>query len=180
MKVRLMARAEYDAKKDAGFDVRDTAPQLGTPFAMQRDFWIEVAAPCNPPPWGVIAAVDLNAGEIVWKAPFGKLRDFTPLPLDIAVGMPSLGGPLVTSGGLMFIGAAPGHWLRAFDVDTGEEAWRGALPAGGNATPMTYEVRDDAGRARQFVVIAAGGHWAFAEMGDNLSDTLVAFALPDR
>lgn len=180
MKVRLMPRAEYDAKKEAGFDVRDTSPQLGTPFAMQRDFWIELAAPCNPPPWGVLAAVDLNAGEIVWKVPFGKLRDFTPLPLDIDVGMPSLGGPLVTGGGLLFIGAAPGHWLRAFDAHTGEEVWRGALPAGGNATPMTYEVRDDAGRARQFVVTAAGGHWAFAEMGDDLSDTLVAFALPEH
>jgi quinoprotein glucose dehydrogenase len=178
MKVRLLPRAEYDARKEAGFDV-DTAPQLGTPFAMQRAPWIEVAAPCNPPPWGTVAAVDLDAGEILWSQPLGKLRDFTPLPLDVGVGMPSLGGPLVTAGGLLFIGAAPGHLLRAFDVDTGEELWRGGLPAGANATPMTYAVRGDAGVSRQFVVVAAGGHWAFHMLGDELSDTLVAFALPE-
>jgi len=180
MKVRLLAREEYDAQKEAGFDSVDSAPQLGTPFGMQRGPWIEVVAPCNPPPWGRISAVDLEQGEIVWEQPLGRLRDFTPIPLDIGVGLPSLGGPLVTRGGLIFIGGAPGHLLRGFDVDSGEEIWRGALPAGANATPITYEVRGEDGSTRQYVVVAAGGHWAFHEMGDELSDTLVAFALPEK
>jgi quinoprotein glucose dehydrogenase len=177
LKVRLLPRADYEEQKAAGFDV-STSPQTGTPFAIQREPWIEVIAPCNPPPWGRISAVDLIEGEIIWEQPFAKLRDFTPIPLDIGVGMPSLGGPLVTGGGLIFIGAAPGHWLRAFDRENGEEIWRGALPAGANASPMTYQVRGDDGTTRQFVVVAAGGHWAFHDLGDILGDTLVAFALP--
>lgn len=178
LKVRLLPRAEYEAQKEAGFEV-STSPQTGTPFAIQREPWIELVAPCNPPPWGRISAVDLVKGEIVWEQPLGKLRDFTPIPLDIGIGLPSLGGPLVTRGGLIFIGAAPGHLLRGFDVDSGEELWRGALPAGAHATPMTYALRGEDGETRQFVVVAAGGHWAFHDMGDILGDTLVAFALPE-
>ena len=94
-----------------------------------------------------------------------------PLPLRIELGTPTLGGPLATGGGVVFLGATMDHYLRAFDADTGEELWRGRLPAPGNATPMTYEAD-----GRQYVVIAAGGH---GRAGGKLSDTLVAFALGD-
>ena len=83
-----------------------------------------------------------------------------------------MGGPIATAGGVVFIGAALDDYLRAFDVETGEELWKGRLPAGGQATPMTYRVRDD---GRQFVVIAAGGH---AQMRTRSGDSLIAFALP--
>jgi quinoprotein glucose dehydrogenase len=88
------------------------------------------------------------------------------------IGMPNMGGPMVTSGGLVFIGAATDNYLRAFDLETGSELWKGRLPAGGQATPMSYEVG-----GRQFVVIAAGGH---ARLGTKRGDYVVAFALPAK
>jgi quinoprotein glucose dehydrogenase len=83
-----------------------------------------------------------------------------------------MGGPLVTDSGLVFIGAALDGYFRAYDIRTGEELWRDALPAGGQANPMTYRVRTD---GAQYVVIAAGGH---ATLGTALGDYVVAYALP--
>jgi len=128
--------------------------------------------PCTPPPWGTLAAVDLSRGSIRWQVPLGTTRDIAPVPVSIAWGTPNMGGPVVTATGLVFIAAAMDNYLRAFDADTGEELWRGRLPAGGQATPMTYRLRQD---GKQFVVIAAGGH---GKMGTKLGDALVAFALP--
>jgi len=79
---------------------------------------------------------------------------------------------MVTAGGLVFIGAAMDNYLRAFDEESGKELWKGRLPAGGQATPMTYRLHPD---GRQYVVIAAGGH---GRLGTKLGDALVAFALP--
>lgn len=88
------------------------------------------------------------------------------------LGAPNIGGPIMTGGGLIFIGAAMDDYLRAFDSNTGEELWRTRLPAGGQATPMTYEFE-----GRQYVVIYAGGH---AQLGTRRGDELLAFALPER
>jgi PQQ enzyme repeat len=85
----------------------------------------------------------------------------------------TLGGPTVTKGGLIFIGAAMDNYLRAIDVETGNELWKGRLPAGGQATPMTYRLTEN---GRQYVVIAAGGH---GRLGTDIGDSVVAFALPD-
>jgi hypothetical protein len=84
-----------------------------------------------------------------------------------------LGGPIVTEGGVVFIGAAMDNYLRAFDAETGKELWKGRLPAGCQATPMTYRLAEN---GRQFVVIAAGGH---GRLGTDIGDSVVAFALPD-
>jgi quinoprotein glucose dehydrogenase len=127
--------------------------------------------PCNPPPWGTLAALDLAAREPRWESVLGTTRDLAPVPLPLPWGTPNMGGPLATAGGLVFIGAALDDYLRAFDSLTGEELWRGRLPAGGQATPMSYRVRDG---GRQFVVIAAGGH---SQMRSRRGDSLVAFAL---
>ncbi|MEO1137363.1 MAG: PQQ-binding-like beta-propeller repeat protein, partial [Pseudomonadota bacterium] len=88
------------------------------------------------------------------------------------LGTPNLGGPMATKGGLVFIGAAMDRYLRAFNIETGEEIWRGKLPASPQATPMSYEWE-----GRQYVVVYAGGH---ARMGTKLGDSIVAFALPDE
>ena len=109
--------------------------------------------PCNPPPWGVLAAVDMKTGKIVWESTLGTTEELAPLNIALATGTPSIGGPLVTAGGLVFIGATADKYLRAFDAASGKELWQGRLPAPGIATPMTYEWK-----GRQFVVIAAGGH----------------------
>lgn len=147
--------------------------QAGTPFGMRREMLVSpLELPCNSPPWGTLAAVDLNAGEILWQKPFGTVRDLAPVPIPVKLGVPSLGGPLITASGLIFIGASMDDYLRAFDIDTGEELWKGRLPAGGQATPMTYRLDEE---GPQYVVIAAGGHGV---AGTKLGDSLVAFALP--
>ena len=96
---------------------------------------------------------------------------------SVTQGLPSLGGAILTSTGLAFIsGTIKDNHLRAFDAETGEELWKGKLPAGGQATPMTYEVELEDGRRRQFVVVAAGGN---GRAGTKIGDSLVAFAVPD-
>ncbi len=148
-------------------------PQRGLPYAIASRVLVSpLGIPCTPPPWGTLLAVDLRRGRERWQVPFGTVREMTPLPVPLRFGMPSMGGPIVTASGLVFIGAAMDDSLRAFDVETGEELWRADLPAGGQATPMTYRLDRD---ARQFVVIAAGGH---ASLRTRLGDALVAFALP--
>lgn len=148
--------------------------QTGTPYAMMRVRVLSsLGLPCNPPPWGTLAAVDLKSGEILWQEPFGTVRDIAPVPIPIKYGVPSLGGPITTGSGLVFIGAALDDYLRAYDIETGKELWKGRLPAGGQATPMTYRLSD---AGKQYVVIAAGGH---ARAGSTLGDSVVAFALPE-
>ena len=105
--------------------------------------------------------------------PLGATRDLAPWPLWLNTGTPNQGGPLVTASGLVFIGATTDFFLRAFDVETGRELWKGRLPTPCHATPMTYRLRPD---SRQYVVIAAGGHGI---LGTPPNDALIAFALPD-
>jgi quinoprotein glucose dehydrogenase len=118
-----------------------------------------------------LTGIDIESGEVRWEVPLGTTRDLAPFPFWAGVGVPNMGGPIVTASGLTFIAASMDNYLRAFDTTTGEELWKGRLPAGGQATPMTYRTRAD---GRQFVVIAAGGH---GNLGTALGDSLVAFAL---
>jgi len=169
--VKLLPGADFERERQANPGV-EIAPQRGTPFAMRRELVLSpLGLPCSPPPWGTLAAVDLASGEIRWQVRLGTARDIAPIPLPIEVGTPNLGGPLATASGLVFIAAAMDDYLRAFDVSSGEELWKARLPAGGQATPMSYRGAD----GRQYVVIAAGGH---ARAGTTLGDALVAFALP--
>lgn len=129
--------------------------------------------PCTRPPWGALIAINLRTGARAWEVPLGDPANLRP---ELAgrsttpLGLPNLGGPIITAGGVTFIGATFDHFLRAFDVATGRELWRGALPAGARATPMTYQAG-----GRQFVVIAVGG-------GDEwgTGDYVVSFTLPQR
>ena len=147
------------------------APMEGAPYAMTRETVLSpLGLPCTPPPWGVLAAVDLASGAIVWRKTLGTTEDLAN-GLALKFGTPNVGGPIVTAGGVVFIGAAMDDYLRAFDVETGAELWKGRLPAGGQATPMTYEWG-----GAQYVVIAAGGH---ARLGTKSGDYIVAFKLPD-
>lgn len=172
--VRLIPRDEYVSARTAPDAEGSFTAQAGTPYGMNRDPLVSPwNIPCTPPPWGTLVALHLDTGERVWEVRLGTLRDIAPLPLAIKYGTPNLGGPIVTASGLVFIAAAMDDYLRAFDVETGEELWKGRLPAGGQATPMTYRIRPD---GKQYVVIAAGGH---AGLGTKLGDYLVAFALPD-
>lgn len=148
------------------------APMEAAPYAMSRKPILSpLGLPCSPPPWGVIAGIDIARGEIVWRRPFGTTRDLAPGGLALNLGTPNFGGPAITASGLIFIGAAMDNYLRALDVETGKELWKGRLPAGGQATPMTYSWQ-----GRQYVVIAAGGH---SKSGTKIGDYVVAFALPN-
>jgi quinoprotein glucose dehydrogenase len=162
--VRLIPRADYAAARAAA-PKAEIGLALGTHYAAERTLLISVfGVPCNPPPWGTLAAVDLAAGKIRWQVPLGTMA------MGLIQGLPNLGGPIVTASGLVFIAAAIDDKLRAFDARTGRELWQAPLPAGGQATPMTYVMG-----GRQFVVIAAGGH---ARLGTKFGDAVVAFALP--
>jgi len=131
-------------------------------------FWDEHQWPCQKPPWGMLAAVDVNKGEIAWKVPLGIVDG-----LKVSTGTPNLGGSIVTAGGVVFIGATTDSRFRGFDALTGEELWVAGLEASAHATPITYAGKKT---GKQFVVIAAGGGGYFR---GKVSDTLAAFALPD-
>jgi quinoprotein glucose dehydrogenase len=171
--VRLIPRDAYEEEKKAGagpLGLREFAPQSGTPYAMLRQpLQSPLQLPCAPPPWGTLAAWSLDDGQIRWQVPLGTVPDRLPVPIPITTGLPNLGGPLATAGGVVFISAAMDGYLRAFDVETGAELWSDRLPAGGNANPMTYTVG-----GRQYVVIAAGGH---GKLGTRRGDSVVAYAL---
>lgn len=160
-----------DARR-AGSDVA-VARQDGAPYGSRRELLRSpLGLPCNAPPWGTLVAIDLDDGHVRWEKPLGTMSDFAHLPAPRSWGSPSLGGPLVTAGGLVIIAAAMDHHLRAFDTDNGEQLWEAELPASAQATPMTYRVRPN---GRQFIVIAAGGHHL---MRTRLGDYLIAYALP--
>ncbi|SOE99500.1 quinoprotein glucose dehydrogenase [Burkholderia sp. OK233] len=148
-------------------------PQYGVPYGVTiNPFLSPLGLPCKQPAWGYISAIDLKTNEIVWKKRIGTVRDSSPIPLPFKMGMPMLGGPIVTAGGVAFIGATADNYIRAFNVNNGEQVWEARLPAGGQATPMSYSIN-----GRQYVVIAAGGHGSF---GTKLGDYVIAYALPPQ
>jgi quinoprotein glucose dehydrogenase len=111
----------------------------------------------------------MNDGKIRWQVPLGT---FAPDNRKVPIGALNLGGPIVTAGGVIFVGGTWDPHIRAFDVESGQELWSAALPASGHATPMTYRLLN----GKQYVVIAAGGSSHFDQ--EPQSDSLVAFALP--
>jgi quinoprotein glucose dehydrogenase len=137
-------------------------------FSGYNRFFDPEGYPAVKPPWGTLNAIDLNTGEYVWKITLGEFEKLSQRGIP-PTGTENYGGPVVTSGGILFIGATQDEKFRAFDKNTGELLWETRLPAGGYATPATYEID-----GRQFVVIAAGG----GKMGTKSGDTYVAFALP--
>lgn len=144
--------------------------QIGTPYRMSRAMLASPKGlPCNRPPWGTLVAIDLATGEQRWQVPLGTIPKLAQVPGAAEWGSPNMGGSITTASGLVFIGAAMDDVLRAFDLETGAVLWSAALPAGGQATPMTYAIDGD-----QYVVIAAGGH---GNLGTTFGDYVVAFRL---
>ncbi|MGD8385391.1 MAG: pyrroloquinoline quinone-dependent dehydrogenase [Lysobacterales bacterium] len=164
--VALLPRNQVrDLLESGRYEGYEIARQRGTPYAMaRRPFLSPLGIPCVKPPWGTLTAVDISKGVIKWSIPLGD----TPY-VHLNWGTINLGGPIVTASGLIFISASIDDRLRAFSTETGKMLWKTKLPAGGQATPMTYSAN-----GRQYVVIAAGGYKDASKRGDYL----VAYALP--
>jgi quinoprotein glucose dehydrogenase len=177
--VQLIPRDSFDSDRFEAEDTRlahdyEYNMMRGTPYVMRRRILLSPSGlPCSPPPWGTLVAVDLETGRTLWETPLGSFT--RPVGPEMAShikaewGSPNLGGPIATAGGVVFVGAALDRWLRAYDIETGRELWRGSLPESGKATPMSYQLRS----GEQFVVIAVGGGEVF-----GIGDYLVAFRLP--
>jgi quinoprotein glucose dehydrogenase len=143
----------------------DHSPQYFTPYALYRHPILDTHGnPCSPEPWGTVSALNLQTGKTAWEVPHG-----TQIP-GRQTGALSLGGLIVTAGGLVFSAGTREPLLRAYDSESGRELWQGSLPVPAQSTPMTYEIG-----GKQFVVIAAGGHGVW---GTPQGDSVVAFSLP--
>lgn len=187
MYLRLIPRPEADkmglkaADGSPGTSVGGNVPQMGVPYAAGlAPFMSPLGAPCLAPPYGMVTAIDLTTKKVIWSKRSGTAEDSgvtigktkIKASLPIKMGIPGLGGTITTKSGLVFVAASGEQSLRAMNLATGDILWKDRLPAGGNATPMTY-LSNESGR--QFVVIAAGGHNL---MQTQPGDYLVAYALP--
>lgn len=154
----------------------DEAPfneNFGAPYAAKMGaFMSPIGLPCQAPPWGYVAGADLTTGKIFYRHVNGTVRDLSPIPLPLKMGVPGIGGPMITRGGVAFLSGTLDYFARAYDVTSGKQLWESRLPAGGQATPMTYWSEAS---GRQFVVVVAGGH---GSTGTEAGDSIIAYALP--
>ncbi len=127
--------------------------------------------PAIKPPWGVLTAINLNTGKLAWQVPLGEYAELTARGIP-RTGTETFGGSIVTAGGLVFIAGTKDERFHAFDKQTGQLLWEHPLPAGGYATPSTYQVD-----GRQYVVIAAGGA---GKLQTKPGDAFVVFGLQDE
>jgi len=146
---------------------------FGAPFAVALSpFTSPLGFPCTAPPWGYVAGADLASGRIVWKHRNGTVRDLAPIPLPFRMGVPNIGGPIMTAGGVAFLSGTLDDYVRGYDVGNGRQLWESRLPAGGQATPMTYTGSD----GRQYLLVVAGGH---GSTHTKAGDYVIAYALPE-
>jgi quinate dehydrogenase (quinone) len=180
MKGRLLPRetvANATAQSGkVGPGVGGVVPMDGTPYGLVRSMVVsQLGVPCTEPPFGAMTAIDLKTNKIAWQRSLGTVEELGPLGmrtgLRIPLGMPSLGGPVATSSGLIFYTGTADYYLRAMDVKTGEEIWKSPLPVGGQSTPLVYVSPKD---GKQYVVVTAGGGRTAPARGDYI----IAYALP--
>ncbi len=167
MLVALVPRDRYDAQSSSKeYDGWDFSRMRGTPYGMRRKtFTSSLGTPCVKPPWGELSAIDMRSGKRLWQAPLGNA-----VMNHWNLGVPGMGGPIVTASGVVFVAATMDDDIRAFDIRNGRLLWQHELPAGGQATPMTYAIG-----GRQYLVIVAGGH---GPLKTRRGDYVIAFALP--
>ena len=145
---------------------------FGAPFAVKLSAFLSpLGVPCQQPPWGYVSGADLRTGKVAWMHKNGTVRDQSPIPVPFRMGVPNLGGPMLTAGGVAFLSGTIDYYVRAYDVSDGRQLWQSRLPAGGQATPMSYLGTD----GRQYVLVVAGGH---GSLGTKAGDYVMAYALP--
>lgn len=146
----------------------------GADYAVEMGpFLSPLGVPCQQPPWGTIAGAYLATGEIAYQRKNGTVQDLSPIPLKLELGVPGIGGPIITKGGLAFLSAATENNFRAYDLKNGDVLWNVRIPAGGQATPMTYLNS----KGEQMVVLVAGGH---GSVGTTIGDYVVAYKLGEQ
>lgn len=170
--LKLIPQAKVKKRGVGGSEQAGILPNRGAPYAIEiRPFLSVVGFPCQAPSWGDVAGINLASMKLAWRHPNGTSYDDTPIiPLPFPVGVPAMGGPLVTASGLAFLSGTLDQFLRAYDVTTGKEIWHSRLPAGGQATPMTFTGKD----GRQYVVLVVGGHGSF---GTKMGDYVIAYSV---
>lgn len=169
---RLVPATEVAKREASTSESSGVHPDTGAPFGVEISPLLSVLGiPCQAPPWGWVSAVDLTTGKVIWKHKNGTTRDTAPFGIPLPLGVPGQGGTLITAGGVAFFGAAIDDYLRAYDVTDGRQLWSARLPAGGQATPMSFKGKD----GRQYIVIMAGGH---GSLGTKMGDAVMAYALP--
>lgn len=170
--LKLVPRAEVNKKQERSSEQSGLQLNLGAPYAVAiRPFLSIMGFPCQAPSWGDVAGVDLLHNRVAWRHPNGTSYDSTPIvPLPFPVGVPAMGGPLMTATGLVFMSGTLDQYIRGYEVVSGKEIWRKRLPAGGQANPMTFLGKDN----RQYIVLVVGGHGSF---GSKIGDYVIAYAL---
>ncbi len=167
----LVPASEIKAEDKAESETSGIHKNTGAPFGVKMSPLLTPwGVPCQSPPWGYVAAVDLTTHKVIWKHKNGTVRDSAPLPVPMPLGVPSLGGTVITAGGVGFLSGTLDYYVRAYDMSNGKKLWQARLPAGGQANPMSYQGED----GRQYIVVTAGGH---GSLGTKLGDYVVAYAL---
>ncbi|TCV92353.1 quinoprotein glucose dehydrogenase [Luteibacter rhizovicinus] len=165
-----LAKMEVKMATSETNGIKDTK---GIPYAIELSAFLSpLGIPCQAPPWGYVAGVDLQTGRTAWQHKNGTIVDSAPLPIPMPLGVPSLGGMVTTAGGVTFLSGTLDYYVRGYDVRTGRKLWEARLPAGGQATPMTYADKN----GKQYVLVTAGGH---GSLGTKQGDTVIAYSLPD-
>ena len=170
---KMVPRAAVAEGSKRESETSGVQPNAGAPYAVtMHPFMSPLGVPCQAPAWGYVAGIDLLSNKVVWKHKNGTSRDSSPIPIGLPIGVPSMGGSIVTASGLGFLSGTLDQYLRAYDVNTGKELWKSRLPAGGQATPMTYTGKD----GKQYVLVTAGGH---GSLGTKMGDYIIAYKLPN-
>jgi quinoprotein glucose dehydrogenase len=168
---QLVPRAKVEAGSKRESETSGVQPNAGAPYAViMHPLMSPFGVPCQAPAWGYVAGIDLTTSKVLWKHKNGTSRDSSPIPIGLNLGVPSMGGSMVTAGGLGFMSGTLDQYLRAYDVKNGKELWSSRLPAGGQATPMTYTGKD----GQQYVLATVGGH---GSLGTKMGDYIIAYKL---
>lgn len=171
-KSRLVPSSDVEGGPARKSETEGVQPNKGAPYGVILEAFLSKAGlPCQAPAWGYVAAVDLTTHKTIWKHKNGTVRDNSPVPLPLSMGVPSLGGTFMTAGGVGFLSGTLDQYLRAYNMNNGKQLWEARLPAGAQTTPMTYTGKD----GRQYVLVVAGGH---GSLGTKQGDYVMAFALP--
>ncbi|WP_340052876.1 glucose/quinate/shikimate family membrane-bound PQQ-dependent dehydrogenase [Pseudomonas sp. JAI120] len=172
-KSKLIPAADIAKQGPRVSETEGVQPNKGAPYGVILEALLSpLGLPCQAPAWGYVAAVDLTTHQTIWMHKNGTVRDSSPVPVPLTMGVPSLGGTFTTAGGVSFLSGTLDQYLRAYDVKNGKQLWEGRLPAGAQTTPMTYTGKD----GKQYVLVVAGGH---GSLGTKQGDYVMAFKLPD-